>query len=289
MSKRESQDSGEVFAKQPRLSSCMAAPFADPDGIKTGDYNPVSKEDADKIDRPIRVYADGIYDLFHAGHARQLKQCKELFKNVHLLVGVCSDELTHKKKGKTVNNEWERYENVSHCRYVDEVVKDAPWTLDEEFLRKHRIDFVAHDEDPYTIGAGDDAPDDIYAWIKKSGRFCATRRTDGVSTSDLITRVIKNYDHYIRRQLNRGINRRDLKVSALKATQLKADMKIDQIKGSIKEKFDEVKERSVEVWHEWQEKRDQFFRTFLAAYGNHNNRFIQNHGMSSDEEGPENQ
>lgn len=66
---------------------------------------------------------------------------------------------------------------------------------------------------------------------------------------------------------------------------MKANMKIDQVKGSIKEKIDEVKEKTVEIWHEWQEKRDQFFRTFLAAYGNHNQRFIeQGHGIDSDGE-----
>lgn len=58
---------------------------------------------------------------------------------MHLPVSVCSDDLTHKFKGFTVMNEAERYEALRHCRYVDEVIRDAPWTLTPEFLEKHKV------------------------------------------------------------------------------------------------------------------------------------------------------
>ena len=43
-------------------------------------------------------------------------------------------------------SENERYEALRHCRYVDEVISSAPWTLDDEFLTKHKVNtgWVAH-------------------------------------------------------------------------------------------------------------------------------------------------
>jgi len=40
----------------------------------------------------------------------------------------------------------ERCEIVRHCRWVDEVVPDAPWALDEEYLKRFRVDYVAVEE-----------------------------------------------------------------------------------------------------------------------------------------------
>ena len=55
------------------------------------------------------------------------------------LLTVCNDELTHTMKGRTVMNEEERYEALRHCRYVDEIVPDAPWTLTDEYVDKHKV------------------------------------------------------------------------------------------------------------------------------------------------------
>ena len=51
------------------------------------------------------------------------------------------------------------------------------------------------------------------AQVKKQGKFRETQRTDGVSTSDIILRIVKNYNMYVLRNLARGYSRKDLGVS----------------------------------------------------------------------------
>lgn len=161
---------------------------------------------------PLRVYADGIFDLFHLGHARALEQAKKAFPSVHLLVGVCADALTLRHKGKVVLTEAERYESVVHCRWVDEVVPDAPWVVDDAFLAAHDIDFVCHDALPYSDTSGGAAGGDVYAHLRETGRFWATHRTEGISTTDLILRILKQYEDFVRRNMSRGISASDMHV-----------------------------------------------------------------------------
>ena len=50
------------------------------------------------------MYADGVFDMYHIGHAKVLEQSKKMFKHVHLIVGVSSDEDVMKYKGQFVMN-----------------------------------------------------------------------------------------------------------------------------------------------------------------------------------------
>lgn len=117
---------------------------------------------------------------------RQLEQAKSAFPNTYLLVGVTGDRETHRRKGLTVLSAKERAETIRHCKWVDEVVEDCPWIVSVDFLEQHQIDYVAHDDIPY----GADEGDDIYKPVKERGMFLVTQRTEGVSTTGIITKYV---------------------------------------------------------------------------------------------------
>eukprot|EP01135_Chromosphaera_perkinsii_P003883 Nk52_evm19s260 gene=Nk52_evmTU19s260 len=215
-----------------------------------------------KSKRPVRVYADGIFDMFHAGHARMFKQAKNLIPGCYLIVGVCSDALTHKMKGRTVMDEFERYEAVRHCRYVDEVRGDAPWEVTPEWLKENEIDYIAHDDLPY--GTAD--AEDVYAAVKKAGMFKATARTEGVSTSDVIARIIKDYDVYVRRNLKRGYSRQDLNLSYTREKRVKLKGAIDEMKQKVGSEVQKIQKKGEEFLEKWEDKSKDMMKEFLGMF-----------------------
>ncbi|XP_050538647.1 choline-phosphate cytidylyltransferase A-like isoform X2 [Daktulosphaira vitifoliae] len=251
-------------------SICKPAPFStDADAIierTTCDYDTkitMDMANSSTAPRKIRVYADGIYDMFHQGHARQLMQAKTIFQNVYLIVGVCSDRITHARKGKTVMTDEERYEAVRHCRYVDEVLKDAPWEINDQFLINNKIDFVAHDDIPYINEEGED----VYQSLKDKGMFVGTQRTEGVSTSDVISRIVRDYDMYVRRNLKRGYSAKDLNVSYLREKRLKLQNKMEELKDRSKRVMGTIGEKRVDIIQRWEEKSRDFIVSFLLLFG----------------------
>ena len=67
------------------------------------------------------LYTGGTFDLFHYGHMRFLKKCRELSDRVVVALNTDSFVLEFKKKAPVLNYE-ERFESLSHCPYVDEIV-----------------------------------------------------------------------------------------------------------------------------------------------------------------------
>ncbi|EDQ91057.1 uncharacterized protein MONBRDRAFT_20281 [Monosiga brevicollis MX1] len=134
--------------------------------------------------QPTRVYADGCFDLMHFGHANALRQAKAL--GDILVVGIHNDEDIEKNKGPPVLTQEERYKLVKAVKWVDEVVTDAPYTFNLDFLEQNNCDFVVHGDDITTNADGEDA----YHIAKKSGRYKEYQRTQGVSTTDIVGRML---------------------------------------------------------------------------------------------------
>ena len=168
-----------------------------------------TEEEGQDPNHPVRIYTDGVFDCFHYGHAKVLEQCKKMFPYVHLVVGVCSDADVTKEKGRPIMTAEERAECVKHCKWADEVILNCPWLINLDYLDKLNCKYIAHDPEPYPYND----IDDVYGPFKKAKRFLATKRTEGISTTDIINRILVDYERYVERNVKKGMKPKELNIS----------------------------------------------------------------------------
>jgi glycerol-3-phosphate cytidylyltransferase len=132
----------------------------------------------------MRVYVDMVADLFHYGHVEFLRRAKEL--GDELVVGIHSDDAVASYKRRPIMTMDERVRVVEGCRYVDEVIPDAPVDPGEDWIERHRIDLVVHgdDFDPAAL-------ESFYGNAQRLGIFRTIPYTPGISTSTILERLAK--------------------------------------------------------------------------------------------------
>ncbi|MDG0865601.1 adenylyltransferase/cytidyltransferase family protein [Candidatus Lucifugimonas marina] len=123
-----------------------------------------------------------VADLFHYGHVNFLRQASS--HGEFLLVGIHADETVESYKRRPILSMEERIASVEGCKYVDEVVPNAPLEITREWIEKHNIDLIMH---------GDDVDPEVRdRWYKvpiEMGIYQSVGYTEGISTTELISRI----------------------------------------------------------------------------------------------------
>jgi cytidyltransferase-like protein len=134
-----------------------------------------------------RVYVDIVGDLFHAGHVEFFKKARQF--GDYLIVGVLADETVQEYKRKPILTLEERVRAIQACKYVDEVVVAPPLRLTEEMIQRYRIDYVVHGDD-----FNKDLLEDQYGLALKLGIFRTVPYGRGISTTEIIQRIVTRYE-----------------------------------------------------------------------------------------------
>ncbi|CAE8716793.1 unnamed protein product, partial [Polarella glacialis] len=132
----------------------------------------------------VRGYIDGCFDIMHSGHYNAIRQARSICDV--LVVGVHSDQEIAENKSMPVMKENERYALLDHIKWIDETIYDVPYSPEIATLERARADFCIHGDDMPVNAQGVCA----YDGMRLAGRLRIVKRTEGVSTTDLIGRLL---------------------------------------------------------------------------------------------------
>lgn len=146
----------------------------------------------------MRVYIDGIFDLFHIGHLKafykaknQVSPSKGYLKSISeeknkLIVGIISDKDSKNYKREPIISENCRVEIIKNLRIVDDIIFPAPLIVTKEFLDKNNIDLVVHG-----FSNKEDYEKQKHFFKNISDKFKIIEYNSEESTTDIINRCKK--------------------------------------------------------------------------------------------------
>eukprot|EP01041_Mallomonas_annulata_P005193 gene5193-10385_t len=141
--------------------------------------------------KEIRIWMDGVFDVMHYGHMNAFRQARAL--GTYLIIGVNSNESIIKCKGPPIMDDKERVDMVKSCKWVDEVVTDVPYIMNEEYIHyiinKYKVDYIVHGDDPCIVDGKD-----VYDAAVRLGKYLTVPRTEGVSTTDILGRILNTHN-----------------------------------------------------------------------------------------------
>lgn len=135
------------------------------------------------------IYTSGIFDLMHCGHVETLNRIQNLYPDHLFIIGVSTDEYAKSFKRVPYQTLDERMNSIRTI-YPDAVVIEDP-LLDykdyykEEFYEDLKIEFHIQ---------GSSFPENprCYDYITRKGRFVEIGRSDLMSTSKIISRIMRS-------------------------------------------------------------------------------------------------
>ena len=145
----------------------------------------------------MRVYLDGVFDLYHRGHLESFKYIKSKEfssslknKKIHLVVGIVSDDDCQKYKRKPIINEIDRVEIIKYNKLIDEIIFPCPLIITNEFIKKHNIDLVVHG---FSNEQDFQKQKEFFKDPIELGIFKQMKYYDKTSTTDIINNIKNNY------------------------------------------------------------------------------------------------
>ena len=120
----------------------------------------------------------GTFDVFHVGHLRILQRAKSLGDN--LIVGVSSDQLNFKKKGRNpIYPEAERLEIIRAIGCVRDVFLEESLELKADYIKQFNADVLVMGDD--WQGKFDD--------FDSICKVVYLERTPAISTTEVIEKI----------------------------------------------------------------------------------------------------